>query len=55
MSNKMLRPFIVKVSVLGYFPLRAEIQVSIYGKEGYFTLHTDLLYVYTNTCIFYYL
>ena len=21
MSNKMLRPFIVKVSVLGYFPL----------------------------------
>ena len=23
MSNKMLRPFIVKVSVLSYFPLRS--------------------------------
>ena len=24
MSHKMLRPFIVKVSVLGYFPLRCK-------------------------------
>ena len=30
----MLRPFIVKVFVLGYFSLRAEIQLSIYGEEG---------------------
>ena len=29
MSHKMLRPFIVKVSVLGYIPLYIYIQLSV--------------------------
>ena len=28
MSHKMLRPFIVKVSVLGYFPMTGEVYYS---------------------------
>ena len=27
MSHKMLRPFVVKVSVLGYFPLRNKLNI----------------------------
>ena len=42
MSHKMLRPFIVKVSVLGYFPLRLK---SIYNT-------INMLYNYNNPCCY---
>ena len=34
MSHKMLRPFIVKVSVLGYFPLRINKLNDVFKKSS---------------------
>ena len=43
MSHKKLRPFIVKVSVLGYFPLYAD-DIKIYAES----CHHDKLKLYAN-------
>ena len=37
MSHKMLRPFIVKVSVLGYFPVYIHVYVTL--KSIYLRVH----------------
>ena len=47
MSHKMLRPCIVKVSVLGYFPLH--LHIHMYSMTMYFkhTLYGILIGMYT--------
>ena len=47
MSHKMLRPFIVKVSVLGYFPL----YIYIYIYCNMFVLTTILNESRTTACV----
>ena len=45
MSHKKLRPFILKVSVLGYFPLRVYMNIHLF----YLIVHI-LLYICYSVC-----
>ena len=54
MSHKKLSPFIVKVSVLGYFPLRYIIQYTTYIVHVHCIIH-QMLYtlLYIRMCNLY--
>ena len=51
MSHKKLRPFIVKVSVLGYFPLPDFIYYVYWYIDNF--LHNLLIYIRRSTIIRY--
>ena len=56
MSHKKIRPFIIKVSVLGYFPLLLlydyiVMRFHIYGEKSYIYIYI-YIYIYMCVCMF---
>ena len=52
MNHKILRPFIVKVSTLGYFPLLGDYLLRIMFLQGKISYNEYMIYIYKilNKC-----